>query len=250
MSAIFNSIFYQPLYNGLIFLIALLPWIDAGTAVVLFTFIVKLILFPLSRKAVRAQLEMKKLEPELAKIRKTYADNKEEQARKVMSFYKDKKVNPFSSFFLVLIQLPIVIALYRVFIASGLPSVNTSLLYTFISAPQHIGINFLGLTFLDITQRSYILAFFAGITSYIQIRISTGGATAPATGEKSFGNDLMRSMQTQMKYVFPVMVFFIAYRISGAVALYWFTSNVFTIFQELIVKRKLSREGRTALNTS
>lgn len=243
MSAIFNTVFYQPLYNGLIFLMSVLPWIDAGTAVVLFTFIIKLILFPLSQKAVRSQLEMKKLEPELAKIKKTYADNKEEQAKKVMSFYKDKKVNPFSSFFLVLIQLPVVIALYQVFISSGLPAVNTDLLYSFVAAPQHIGINFLGLAFLNITQKSYILAFFAGVTSYFQIKISTGQTPSPSGGEKSFGNDLMRSMQTQMKYVFPVMVFLIAYQISGAVALYWFTSNVFTILQELVVKRKLSQES-------
>ena len=55
----------------------------------------------------------------------------------------------------------------------------------------------------------------------------------------SFGDNLARSMQTQMKYFFPVIVFFISYNISGVIALYWLTTNLFTIAQELFIRRKL-----------
>lgn len=236
MSSFFHTLFYQPLYNGLILLMDALPWFDAGIIIVLFTLIVKLALFPLSKKAVVAQIEMKRIEPELKKIKEKYKDNSQEQARLTMALYKEKKINPFSSLVTTLIQLPIIFALYFVFLRSGLPIVNQGLMYSFTPSPHSIDMNFLGL--INIVNKSIVLAALAGLSSFFQIRFSMP-AYKPTEGVKSFRDDLSRSMNLQMRYIFPVIIFFISLKISGAVALYWVTSNVFTLAQEYFVLKKL-----------
>ena len=92
----FTVLFYQPLYNGLIALINILPWEDAGFAVIVFTILIKLILFPLSKKSVVTQFRLKQLAPEIEKIKKTYTD-KQEQSRQMLQLYKTNKINPFLS---------------------------------------------------------------------------------------------------------------------------------------------------------
>ena len=242
MSGIFNTVFYQPLYNGLVFLFDLLPWFDAGIIVILFTFIVKLILFPLSKKSLTAQAEMKKLEPELKGIREKYKDNQQETARRTMELYREHKVNPFASILIIIIQIPIVFALYFIFLRAGLPDIKEELLYSFISPPVSVNILFLGL--IDLSAKSILLGVLAGVSSFFQIRYSLSGNKPKAKTDKpSFRDDLARSMNMQMKYVFPLIVAFIAYSISGAVALYWVTSNIFTLGQELVIRRKLKKES-------
>lgn len=239
ISSVFNAVIYQPMYNGLVFLmdgLSLFGIVDAGIAVILFTIIVKLILFPLSKKAVRTQLQMRSIEPQMKEIKEKYKGESQKQAEETMKLYKENNINPFSSFILIFIQLPIIIALYWVFLKSGLPVINEGLLYSFTAFPEDITMNFLGL--IDISQKSWILAGLAAITSFFQIRFSL-----PKTPEKkenpSFSDDLARSMNLQMKYVFPLVIFFIAYTISGAVALYWTTSNMFTIGQELVIRKQI-----------
>ena len=170
MSALFHLFIYKPLYNGFIILIDLLPWVDVGIIIIIFTGIVKLVLFPLSRKAVISQMELKTLEPELQKIKETYKDNKEEQARKTMALYKDKKINPFSSIFVALIQIPIILGLYFVFSKSGLPVINDSFLYSFTQHPSVINMDFLGI--INISHRSIFLSLLAGVSSFFQMRFS------------------------------------------------------------------------------
>jgi len=235
ISGFYNTVFYQPLYNGLIFLIDIVPWIDAGVAVIVFTLIVKLILFPLSRKAVLTQQRIKKYDGELKAIKEKYK-NRQEQAQHMLNFYKDKNINPFSSFFLILIQLPIIFALYRIFLSSGLPEIQENILYSFVPVPQVVDMVFLGL--IDISLKNWILAVIVGVTTFIQMRLSMPKVDFKAGSTKSFKEDLARSMSVQMKYVFPLIALFISYSLSGAIALYWLTSNLFTIAQEIILKRK------------
>ncbi len=238
ISNLFHVGLYQPLYNGLIFLVNYTPWADAGVAIVVFTLLVKLVLFPLSKKAVVTQIKMKKLEPELNALKEKYKDDTQEQGRHILAFYKKNSINPFSSFFLVLIQFPILLALYRVFLRSGLPSVDMTLLYSFMHAPGHISMTFLGL--IDIASKNIFLALLAGITTYFQISLSVPSLPPkPSHEEASFKDDFARSMNMQMKYFFPIITFFIAYNFFGAIALYLITSNLFTIGQELYVRKYL-----------
>lgn len=235
MTALYHSFIFNPLYNLLIELFNLLPWIDAGIAVVLLTVITRLILFPLSKKSVLTQVKMREVAPLLEEIKNRYKDKPEEQAKETLKIYKEKGVNPFSGIFLILLQLPIIWALYRIFLKTGFPTIDTALLYSFIHLPSKINVEFLGL--INITEKSILLAFLAAVSAFFQLKLATGN-TPPPSDNKSFGSDLAKSMQTQMKYFFPIIVFFISYKISGVIALYWLTSNLFTIGQELWVQKK------------
>lgn len=239
---IFNTVLYKPLYNIFIGFIGTFPWIDAGIVVILFTLLVKLILFPLSQKSVRSQIEIKKIQPDIDEIKLKYKDNKQEQALKTMALYKEKGVNPFSGIFLALIQLPILIALYMVFYKEGLTNINTGLLYSFIHAPDQINKVFLGL--FDITQKNTILAVIVAVGQYLQIKF-TMPAVKKKEGDKkdvSFQGELAKSMSLQMKYVMPVFMFFIARSFASLISLYLITSSIFAVGQELYMRKKIAKE--------
>ncbi|MBI1974523.1 MAG: membrane protein insertase YidC [Candidatus Zambryskibacteria bacterium] len=215
------------------FLFKVIPWADAGLIVVILTILVRLIIFPLSRKAVLTQMKMAEIAPDLAKIKEQYKDKPEEQAKKTLALYREKRVNPFSGILVVIIQIPVILALYSIFLHFS--EINPAFLYSFVKVPAHINTTFLG--FMDITGKSAVLAILAALSTFVQFKVSTKNQPVP-TGQ-SFGDNLTRSMQSQMKYFFPVIVFFISYSISGAIALYWLTTNLFSIAQELFVRRKI-----------
>ncbi len=232
MSYLWNTILYWPLLNILAFLVSIIPGGDVGIAVILLTLFVKTVLFPLSQRSIESQIKMNLLAPELKKIKDSGA-SKEEQAKQTFELYKHHKTNPFSGCLLVLIQIPIIFALYYVF----LRGINLqSGLYSFIHAPAHINMIFLGI--LDIGQKKIlILAILAGISQYFQASLMPKPAVS-GKGADSFQDNFTNSMQTQMKYVFPFLIAFIAYNVSGAVALYWITSNIFAIGQQMYANKK------------
>lgn len=236
MSSLFNTILYFPFYNAFILLIGNLPFFDAGVIVIIFTVIIKIILLPLSIKASRAQIEMKGAEKDLALIKQQYGHDKEEHSKKTIEYYKEKNINPFAGIFILLIQLPIIIGLYRVFLRSGLPKIDTTLLYSFVHAPASVNMMFLNV--IDIAQKSIILAVIAGITTYIQMHLASKSTSTPSVSGGRTQQDIMKNMTNNMKYVFPILMAFIAYSISGVVALYLITSNVFAIGQEIYIKKK------------
>ncbi|MDO8619885.1 MAG: YidC/Oxa1 family membrane protein insertase [bacterium] len=244
MLATLKTIFYVPLYNGLIFLIGVLPGHSVGIAVILFTCLIKLILSPLSHKAAKFQLEMKMHEGELNRIKEQFKNDKQAQGKAVLDFYREKNINPFAGILPLFIQIPIIIALYYVFYGGGLPVIDTALLYSFVPVPvpdMHIfGINIL--------QKSLLLAILAGVAQFLQAHFAMPPAP-PKTDTPSLGNDLARGMHMQMKYFLPIFMGFIAYAVNGAVALYFITSSLFTIAQELVVRRSLKKGHPTHQNS-
>jgi YidC/Oxa1 family membrane protein insertase len=172
------------------------------------------------------------LAPELNKIKASGA-SKEEQARLTFELYKIHKTNPFSGCLLVLIQIPIIFALYYVFF-KGI-KFDSGVLYSFVHIPAHMNMIFLGI--LDISKKSLILAILAGISQYLQAYYMPKPPVSSST-TASFQDSFTKSMNTQMKYIFPFIVAFIAYSISGAIALYWITSNLFMVGQQIYVKKK------------
>lgn len=235
LTNIWDTVLYGPLLNALAFLVSIIPGGDIGIAVIILTLLVKLALFPLSQRSIESQAKMKLLEPELSKIKKSGA-KKEEQAKQTMELYKTHKTNPFSGCLLVLLQIPIIFALYYVF-WKGI-NFDGTLLYSFVHAPEHVNMNFLGI--LDIGQKSLVLAILAGLSQFFQAYFMPKAvkSSTPSDKKGSFQESFSKSMSMQMKYVFPFIVAFIAYSISGAVALYWITSNVFTICQQIYSNKK------------
>ncbi len=243
MSFIWHTFFFDPIYNSLVFFIDVIRGGDVGLAIICTVILVKTVILPISLKAARTQLAMRDIEPKLAQIKEEYKDKRELQAIKTMELFKESKVNPFSSILLLFIQIPIVIALYFAVYTGGgvkLPDINVSLLYSFIPTPETANMIFLG--FLDITQKSFVLAFLAGVTQYIHTNLSLPPQKPrDPNAEPNFKDDFGRSMQMQMRYVMPVLVLVVAYTISAAIALYFVISNLMAIGQEYVVRHQVKK---------
>jgi len=241
IKAFFKTVFYKPLYNGLIFLIDILPGIDLGVAIILFTILVRLILFPLSRQSVKTQLKMRQIEPLIAASKEKHKNSRDEQARDMLRIYKENDLHPLSGVLLMLIQLPILISLYVVFSGSGLPTVHPELLYSFVKMPENISVIFLG--FIDLLKPNFIFAVLAAVTQFLQIRFSMPPPAAKKENA-TFQEDLARSMNFQMRYFMPILIFIFALRFSAALSLYWIVSNLFTIAQELYLRGKFKSQPK------
>jgi len=244
----FNTFLYEPLYNILVFLISVLPGHSVGLAIIVLTVVVKLLLLPMTQKSMKSQMMMKKIEPEIKIINKKYKNNKQEQAQQTMDLYKKYGINPFSSCLLTLIQFPVIIALYYVFFKGFNGGINSEILYSFVQYPESINMIFLG---TNLAEKSIILAFLAGLTQFFLMKLTMPvlpkSEPISSSKERSFKDDFSRNMSTQMTYMLPIMVFFFAWNISAVISLYWAVSNIFSVVQQLILKRK---EGDTLHNLS
>jgi len=238
-----KTIIYVPLYNALA-LILNIEWVDAGIATIILTILVKLLLYPIAKKASITQFKMKEKEGELNSIKEKYKD-KQEQAVKTMEFYKTNNINPFSSILTILIQIPIIYSLYYIFFKSGLPAVDASLLYSFIKMPTSVSMEFLG--FFDVSKKSIVLAILAAVSSFLQMHFASSAIKNPKDSKLTSAKapagkeDFAQMLTKQMKYTMPIMVFIISWQISGVVALYWFVSNLAGIAQDAYIKRNFKK---------
>lgn len=240
MKTLFIILLYKPLYNTLVGLLDVIPNADIGFAVIILTVIVKIILFPLSKKAIKTQLLMKELEQPLKELKEKYKDNPQELAVKTLEVYKEKGINPFAGIFLILIQLPVVIALYGVFARTGLPAINTGLLYSFVSIPQSIQTTFLG--FIDLTaSKSWIIALLVLVTQSIQIRLSLPKQSNLEGSDGQFAQDFMKGLHFQMKYILPVFTAVISFGLTSVIGLYWIIGNIFSIGQEIYFRKTIKK---------
>lgn len=231
LRSLWDLVLYEPLINALAFLVSVVPGGDLGTAVIILTILVKIALYPLSQHSIESQAKMTMLAPELNKI-KGSGESREEQARLTFELYRKHKANPFSG---CLVQIPIIIifiSLYYIFYKGV--DFESDALYSFVHIPENVNVFFLGL--IDISKKSLILAILAGVSQYFQAHFMPKPPLSQAE-KGSFQESFSRSMNVQMKYVFPFLMAFIAYS-SGALALYWMTSNIFTIGQQLYAGRK------------
>lgn len=233
---IFNEALYRPLFNGLIFLYNIIPGHDLGIAIIILTALIRLILYPLSQKAIQSQKAMAKLQPEIKEIRKKYK-SKEEQAKAMMDLYKKYKINPMSGCLPILIQFPILIALYRVFF-TGLDPQKLAGLYSFIKNPASLDPMFLGI--IDLSQRSIVLAVLAGFFMFIQSKMMMPQKTAKQEGGLKIGGlDFSSLMSQQMTYFMPLIIVFFAWGLPAALPLYWIVITLFGIIQQHFTKIKV-----------
>lgn len=239
-SYIWHTFFFDPVYNLLTFFVDVVPNGDLGLAIIGTVIVVKVVLFPLSIKAVKTQKIMREIEPQLKQIKIDHKDNREAQARAMMEVYKEAGLSPFASLLVLFIQLPVIIALGIVtFYGSAgikLPDINPDILYSFVPMPESVSMLFLGQ--FDIAASSLALALVAGGTQFVATALSLPKlAPKDPNAAPSMKDDFMRNMQLQMKYVMPVFMVFIAYTFSAAIALYFVVSNIATIIQELLVRK-------------
>ena len=222
----YNEVFYRPLLNGLVFLTSILPWHDLGLAIILLTLIIKLVTFPLMHSMLKTQKTMKLIEPEMKKI---YAakKNKEDQAKALMDLYKAHGINPLSGFFSLLIQFPLLLALFQVFQKNI--NENQAYLYSFLNIPENMNTLFIGL--IGLGSPNAAMSFFAAISQYWQMKLAMPVSSASGSGD----------VQKMMIYVLPVVILVIGFSMPAAVSLYWTAMNVFAIIHEAVVRQKAKK---------
>ena len=239
-STVFNEVFYRPLFNALVVLYQTAAFYDLGIAIIILTVLLRLALWPLASKALRSQKELVSLQPEIKKIQAQYKDNKDEQMKRVMTLYKEKKVNPLSGFLPLFIQLPVLFALYRVFFA-GFKEESLTALYGFIPNPGAMHHLFLGM--IDLTAPHAVLfAGMAGALQFYQSRITLKDQLARQKGAPQ--NDFSAHMSKQMAYVMPAAIAFTAYILPTGIALYLVVSTFFSIIQQLHVSKNGRKEEK------
>lgn len=254
MSEIYTQLLFRPLFNLLIFLYNIIPGSDFGVAIVVLTLIIRIIFFPLSIKSLVSQREMNKLQPKIKELQDKYKNDKPALGQATMQLYKEHKVNPFSGCLPLLIQLPVLIALYGA-LQSGLKPDSLNSLYSFIGHPGTI--NQIAIGFIDLTKKSPLMAILAGIFQWLQLKQSTAVQTpvsknepTPAGGspflqmnpergrEGTQRTPALYGMNKQMLYFFPIMVIIIAWNLPTGLTLYWVAATVFSIFEQLYINKK------------
>ncbi|MFA6132022.1 MAG: YidC/Oxa1 family membrane protein insertase [Patescibacteria group bacterium] len=233
----FHTILYQPLFNLLIWLYNVIPGQDLGFAIIGISLLVRLALWPLSRTSIKSQKALQDLQPKLEALKVEYKDNKEALAKAMMNLYKEEKVNPMSSCLPLLIQLPILWALYRV-LNDGMNMDSLVNLYSFVARPESINLNFLG--FINLAEPYIVMAILAGILQFIQTKMLMA-KRPPLSVRKDPGakdEDMMAQMNKSMLYFMPVMTVVIGATLPGGLTLYWIIMNLFAILQQALAFKK------------
>lgn len=226
--AFFKIILYIPLFNALIFFSNFIPGHDLGLSIIVLTVVIRFLFFPLSIKAQRSQRALNAINPHIQAIKEKHKHDQAAQGEAMMKLYKEHNINPVAGCLPLLIQLPILIALYQVFIA-GLKPQSFSMLYSFVSNPGSINPLFLG--FISIAGRNIFLALLAGVLQFIQAKQSMAYMKAGGA------NPQMAALNTQMLYFFPVMIVIIGWNLQAGLILYWITTTLFSIGEQLYLRR-------------
>lgn len=232
-----HAVLYVPLYNTLIFLVDKVPGHDVGIAVILITIIVRIILFPLSKRAVDSQLAMKKIAPEVEALKAKHKKDPVEQNKAIFALYKERGIHPLAGIGTLLLQLPILFALYYMFVNGGLPEIKSDLLYSYVQAPESVNMYFLGLVDMAAVH-NLPLAILLAISQFFYSRLSMGKKQNDSPVEASLSQDMARNFDFQARYVMPLIIGGVGYFFPAVAALYLLTANIFMIGQEFLSGRR------------
>ena len=245
MVELYNLVLFEPFLNALVFLYKYIG--DLGIAIIVLTIIIRIILYLPSRSSIRSQKALQDIQPKIQEIQKKYKDNKEELGKQLLKFYKENKVNPLSSCLPLLIQLPILIGLYRAFLAVANVDEQTGILAAeqiehlygplkdiFTTMP--INTSFLGLFSLSANHNIVLAVLAAGFQFWQSKMMMARKPAVKSKGSKDEG--MAASMSKQMTYFFPLITGYFAYVFPAGLALYWVVTTVFQILQQYYIFKK------------
>ena len=271
----FDEFIVRPILNLLMAIYSLIP--DFGISIIVFTILVRLLLWPLIKKQLHQAKAMRKMQPELAKIKKQYAKNPQMRNLAMMELYKKHNISAFGSIGVLIIQLPILIAMYRVvqiFVSSradlgkyvydfvkNLPVANN-----LVNNPDQFNQNFLGV--IDLTQHAVSkdgvvigLLVLAGVAASLQYLTSKQlspqsdskrklrDILAEAGGGKEADQSEVNAIMTRkmMKFM-PLMMFMVTIYLPAALALYLATASAVGYLQNHIILKQDSLEMEEVAN--
>ncbi len=220
MTALFQAYIYEPILSVLVFLYSHLSFNDLGVSIIELTILVRFILLPIFYKSTKDQTILQRLQPHIKKIQLDHKNDKERQAKELMALYQKYRVNPFTGFFLLLIQLPIFIALFQIFTKGIAGGVFGDRLF---------------LNILDLGGKSWMLVIFAAILQFVQSKMML--AKKPDGAAR--GKDPAASIQKTMLFVGPLLTIVILGNLPSAIGLYWLVSNAFSLVQQIYINKKI-----------
>src|SRR3989344_2406387 len=234
----YNTLLYQQLFNSLILLYDFLPGRDFGISIIALTVIIRVAFYPLSARAFIVQKAFSELQPKLKELQEKFKHDKDMLARQTLEMYKKSGVNPLASLGPLLLQLPILLAIFQVF-SKGLQESQLLNLYPFVETPGIINPMFLGL--INLSEQSLVLALMAGLLQFLQMQV---GLTAPrAAGSKKPGMALVQKHATPI--FFAAFTIYILTRLPSAIGVYWVATSVFSIAQQWYLAKKLKLKGQS-----
>jgi len=240
----FHHLFVQPIFNLLIFIYNLLPIKDLGVASIILVVLIRIILFPFFKTSFFTQRKIAEISPQIKEIQQKYKKDLKKQAEELQKLYKKHKINPFSSFILLLIQIPILVALYKVFLSGFSEEILQKELYSFVKKPEEIHTLFLG--FLNLSQKNYLFALLVALVQFLQSKLTSKNTFK----EKDFTSEkekkifeITQKVQKQMAFIMPVFTFFILSTLPSIIALYWLTTNLFSFLEYFLAKKIYERKN-------
>lgn len=253
---IFNQLIVWPIINMWMAVLKPLQILGVpgamGFSIIFLTIIIRILLYPLSKKQITSAQKMQQLKPEITKIKAKHKDKKRQQEEQ-LKLFKKHGINPAAGCLPTLLQFPILIGLYQVFLQilnNGdfgvlVGQVNKVLYFPVMKIstlnPDFFGIS-LGTKPSDWQSLGIWLLVVPVVTaglSYYQTQLMTEGVTSESDKDKKAGEeDFGTSMQKQMKFMFPLMLGWISYAFPLGLTLYWNTFAAFGILQQIRVKRE------------
>ncbi len=268
---IFDLIIVQPIFNLLLGLYSIIPGGDFGVSLIIFTILVRFALFPLVKKQLHQTQAMKKMQPELKRIKAKAKGNKQMESMMMLELYKKHGVNPFRSIGILLIQLPIFIALYsviRIFTQNRAEIAhytysfmqNIGPIHQLIQHPNQFNEKLFGI--IDLTKTAFsnhgvdlfvvVLALLAATTQYIMSKQTMPQAESKkrlrdvmaeaADGKQADQSEMNAIVSGKMIKVLPFFMFFIMISVPGALALYYAVSNLVAVGQQSYLLKKDEEE--------
>lgn len=277
--SIFETLIVQPIFNLLIAIYGIIPGSDFGVTIVLFTVIVRLLMWPLVKKQLHQTKVMRQMQPELKKIKAKAKGNRQLEAQMMMELYRERGVSPFGSIGLLLVQLPIFIALFQViqimtihrdriaqFTYDFLEKIGP--IAAIIKDPTNFNESLLGV--INLTKHAIsndgvyvpllLLAVLASGLQYIQSKQVTPQPTekkrlrdiirASAQGTQADQSEISAIMSQRMIKIFPIITFFVTIYLPGALVLYYAATSGVAIIQQRIVLGKDAEEMDNLADTA
>ena len=230
--SLYNEIIYRPLLNLLVFFYNVIPGHDIGLVIILLTVVIRLALAPSFHKSLKSQKAMNDLQPKLSELKEKYKNDKEGQAKAMMALYKEHKINPLSSCLPLLVQLPILIALYQVFskVLNSKADIVVRLegLYSFIARPESISPYFFKI--INLGEPSVVLGVLAGLAQFWQSKMMM---PKPTPGQDT----TTKAMAFQTTYILPIVSIVIAIKLPAGLPLYWVVTTLFAVGQQYYIMR-------------
>ena len=237
MQNIFTILFYQPLFNLLIWIYSILPGHDLGIAILLLTVVVKIALLPFSLAQISAQRAMQELQPHLSELKEKHKEDKQALAQAQMALFSEKKINPLASCLPLLIQLPFLFALFYV-LSEGLKNGGQyELLYSFVANPGRLNETFLGLFSLT-ANHNILLAIINAAAQYVQVKMITPKSAPKKADGKGASDDMTEMMNKQMMIMMPLMIGVMSYNFPNGIGLYYVAQTLIQLAFQLFVYRK------------